>query len=196
MLLSIYNLKLLICIIMSAIVIKVIDNAIDYNDGYVDEGRLISERGILPYIVILISIACILNTSVTVSIIFSAYVIGMFEDLKRQLTFKLKGYQESIIILIIGILFLGIKEMGSSLSIILAIQFIDDFIDIKKDKLLGNKNYVLKFGKIEIFIFTLILILISIKLSLVKAVTSFVVFFVFQYLEKFVSWGNPNEYSD
>ncbi|AFS78532.1 putative membrane protein [Gottschalkia acidurici 9a] len=191
MFLNIYNLKLLVCISIISIIIKIIDNVVD-NEGYVDESKLLPEKGILPYVVIMMGVASMLNINITVSLIFSAYIVGMFENLNMTFLFSLKGYQESIIVAILGILFIGFNDMISSILVISSIQLIDDLIDMDKDRITQNKNYALKYGIVEVSIATIILFLIALFMSPNKTIISFLVFGVFQFIENFIIWRSLN----
>jgi len=194
LLLNLYNIKMLISIFLTALVIKSIDYYIDSDiDGF---AKILDNigKGILPYCLIVFAFACTINKETSISLLISAYCIGMFDDLNRELSFKSKGYQEGAIVSIAGIYFLGLNEMLSSMLIIGIIQLLDDIIDLDKDKYYSLKNYVLKFGIVEIILVILIMAIIAIELALTKLLLSILVFIALQYLEFRISGRKIDEY--
>ncbi|MTI48125.1 hypothetical protein [Sporosalibacterium faouarense] len=185
MLLGLFDIKYIIAVLLTGVVIKLMDDYIDLDQE--GDSFLVNNmnRGLLPYSLIILSMACSLDIKVTVSLISSAYMVGMFKDGNRKLSFKLKGYQESLIIAVIFSLLLGFHELLSSLVIISIIQLTDDIIDIRKDRYFNNKNFILEFGFIEVILLNLILILAALKLDFKKFIISIIVFFALQAIEFF-----------
>ncbi len=174
---------MILSIILSAIIIKLLDDYLDNDNSFLTPIINKMGKGILPYSLIFFSFSCLLNAQITISLVVCAYVIGMLNDIHRKLSFKLKGYEEALVVLIFSILFLGFLEIITSLLIILLVQLIDDIIDIKKDRFYNNNNLAIKFGKVEIITTSMILILILIKLDFKKAFVCLLVFSLFQYIE-------------
>lgn len=181
--LILFNIRTFFSIFLAAIAIKLIDDSLD-KDGFLND--IISKNmgtGIVPYSILIFSFACILNNILPISLFLSSYIIGMFSDFNRKLTFKLKGYQESLIIGIIGIIIFGYGIMLVSFLIILVIQILDDLIDYKTDKKKCKYNLACKYGRIEVLVIALILILVIIVLNPLILCYCIIIFFIFQFLE-------------
>lgn len=105
--------------------------------------------GTMFYAILMLIIAAGLNSLISMPLFLSSYIIGMFNDLKQVFPSKLSGWQESVIILIIGIILFKWQYMLFSLLFIMAVQLIDDCIDYKADTMAGHRNFAHKFGVIE-----------------------------------------------
>lgn len=186
MFLDLYNIKYIISIIITALVIKILDDYIDLDQTGFSSIVSNMKEGILPYTLIFFSLACLMNREITVSLFVSAYIIGMLKDFRRSLSFKLKGYHESFIIIIVFGCLIGFFEMLSSIIVILAIQFLDDIIDIRKDRYFNNKNIAIRIGIVEGLLGSLILVLISFRLDYFKTLVCIVVFSIFEILDYFM----------
>ncbi len=90
-----------------------------------------------------------INAPVGLSLFFGSYIIGMYNDFGALFPSRLKGWQESLIVLAIGSGLWGVKMMLFSLFIVLAVQLLDDFIDQREDRLAGQRNMAGKFGGYE-----------------------------------------------
>jgi hypothetical protein len=170
-------------IFLTAFTIKLVDDFLDNDAGIFTTLINKMKSGILPYAIVIMSFAFIIEPKTSVSLFLSAYIIGMFNDLNRILTFGLKGYQETIVVGVLGLLLIGMSEMISSLIIIFILQLLDDLVDYRKDKIMGKYNLAIKFGKIEVEIFIIILLLIAVKISLIKLVYCLIIFLLFQIYE-------------
>lgn len=188
-----YDITVIIAASITAFIIKLLDDYIDLDQSGFSHIVDKMGKGILPYSLILFSLSCLINREVTISLLAAAYIIGMTKDLNRELSFKLKGYHESVIILVTFGLLLGIYEMGSSLIIIFIIQLLDDIIDLKKDKYYNNKNLAVNFGIVEVCLSSLIFFLISIKIDLKKTLICIIIFILFQAIE-FVIYRGEREW--
>lgn len=180
MLPEIFNLfKDAFAIFLTGVVIKLTD---DYLDQLIDMGSddlslsAKLKEAVLPYCLLIYSIALLLNYQITLALFLAAYLVGMFGDLNRPLSFGFKGYQECLLVLIISILFLGLRISLFAVLIMLIIQMIDDFIDLKEDKKRGSNNLVAMFGKIEISITLVIFLCFAIYLSVYYSAISLLVY--------------------
>lgn len=124
---------------------------------------------IMPYILLIFGLACFINKKTTLTLFFASYSIGMMGSLEAKMPTSLYGYQESIIIVILGIILFGITEMGSSVFIIACVHLLDDYIDYNKDKNY-KKNLVSILGKVEVVILSLIFMLSAIYIDPFKSV--------------------------
>lgn len=183
MLFGVFNVKIVGAVILTAITIKLVDDYLDNDKSILSTIIGNMGRGILPYSIMIFSISCLFNVETSVSLVASAYIIGMLSDFNRKLSFSFTGYQESILIFGTIVLFLGLHEVLSSLLIIFITQLIDDIIDIDKDRYYNNKNLVLQIGVVEVVLISLILILVTFKLNPIKLIICLIVFSLIELLE-------------
>lgn len=192
MLLNLYSFRLFSAIFITGVVIKIMDDYIDGGDNRCC--KLIQDmgNGVLPYTIILCCFAIVLDKDTSITLIVSAYVVGMFNDLKRPLSLGLNGYQEILATSLVCIMFLGTSEFVSSFIIIVLIQLIDDLIDYKRDSFYGSHNFVSKFGKIEVILLIIILFLLLVKVVAFKMLLSLVAFGLIQVIEHKRKWRGSN----
>jgi 1,4-dihydroxy-2-naphthoate octaprenyltransferase len=105
--------------------------------------------GTMVYALLLLALAASINTRISLSLYFASYIIGMFTDLGRILPSRLSGWQESVLVMIIGIILFDLRTMIFSLLFITAVQLIDDCIDIHSDRLCGQRNFACRLGVLE-----------------------------------------------
>lgn len=165
--------KKIISSILVGLVIKMLDDSIDQDTYYPGKGNFLIESfetSFFPYSILFVTIAAGIHTQYTVTLISSCYMVGMFHDLHMKLPTGLSGYGESMILFIINILLFSLKDITTSLMIILLIQCIDDFLDMKWDRKYGYKNYANKYGKVEVFIVSLIITVLLIMFDYSKMI--------------------------
>lgn len=154
-----------------------LDQAIDQKVSYFSLAASLKE-GILPYCILLFSISVGLNKDLSLALFFSSYIIGMFGDMNRPLSFGLNGYQESIIVFITSVLLIGWQLTTISLLLIIAIQIIDDYFDLQEDRVKGSNNLVFRFGKVESRIVTMAFIVTACYLNLYYSIIILTVYFI------------------
>ena len=93
----------------------------------------------------------------------------MASELKETLPSGLMAWQEGIILLILITYITSVQESLAAILIVITIQLIDDFLDLKKDKYIDNRNLVNKLGKFNASLITLALMIISLKYFLEKS---------------------------
>ncbi|KPU44842.1 hypothetical protein OXPF_13170 [Oxobacter pfennigii] len=135
-------------------------------DDFVDENKTVN----IPYIMCFLGISIFLYRE-NLGLFLSAYIIGMFHDRNITLIIGLKAYQEQIIVIILLVIIAGVKSSVFSLLIIFAIQLIDDLIDERYDASTGKKNWAAIFGRVEVSVALIILIIISLYIDRFKALT-------------------------
>jgi len=147
-------------VIFCAITIKLaddfLDQDIDTND-YNFAKRL--GNGSMLYGILSMVFAVSLNASVSITLFLGCYIIGMFHDLKHYFPSHLNGLQESILVLMIGIVFWGWQAMVFSLLFVFSIQLVDDYIDDYTDQLVGHRNWSHRLGRVECILLFLLSIL-------------------------------------
>lgn len=147
-------------VIFSAIAIKLADDFLDQDldsNDYNFAKKL--GNGSMLYSMLSMAFAVSINASVSITLFFGSYIIGMFQDLKHDFPSRLNGLQESIIVLMIGIVFWGWQTMIFSVLFIFSIQLLDDYIDDYTDRLSGHRNWSHRLGRVECFLLFLLSIL-------------------------------------
>jgi len=140
------------------------------------------EYGGLPYALFLFSLAFILDPITALSLFFASFAVGMVGNLTAIMPSGLYGYQESIIVALLGFIIFKI-EMLSSLLIITTIQLWDDLLDYENDKMRKN-NLAFLLGKVECLLLTIIFFLLTAYFDYTKAITSLIVMHIILYIIK------------
>lgn len=190
---TIFNIFKAFSILLIGVVIKILD---DYMDREIDAilgnklNPLLENSGVLPYTLLLFSIACILDVNTSVSLFLASYAVGMAGNLSATMPSSLYGYQESLAILILGPLVFGFKCFASSMSIIIVLQLLDDDLDYEKDRCLkSNWSYIL--GRVESRLLALIFFLASIYMDVFKTLVAVSSYFIITFfLEKLNGSGD------
>lgn len=155
-------LSIVIAVICCSAAVKLADDYLD-REYDVIAGKAnwteVLEQGTMLYAMFLLALAAGINTSLSLSLFLSCYIVGMFSSMRDKFPSRLSGFQESLIALTIGIFLFGLHTMLFSLSFILAIQLFDDYIDEQSDHLVGQRNFANRFGEIECLIASLIFII-------------------------------------
>lgn len=159
----------------------------DYSDQNIDiltrEPNLYiaMELGGLPYALLLLSLAFILDPFTSLGLFLASFALGMVGSMNAKMPTGLYGYQESVITVLLGFFFLEKINMVSSTFIIAAIQLWDDFLDYETDKI-NKKNWAFQLGKIECLLLAIIFFLLSFYLDYIKAITSIISMHVIVYI--------------
>lgn len=147
-------------VIFCAAGIKLAD---DFLDQEIDQTKsnlaTMLGKGSMLYAMLSMALAASLNAPVSISLFLSSYIIGMFHDLKHDFPSHLTGFQESILVLLFGVFFLGWQLMLFSFFFIASIQLLDDYIDDFEDRLAGHRNWSHRLGRIECFLLFLLTLL-------------------------------------
>ncbi|WP_027340260.1 hypothetical protein [Halonatronum saccharophilum] len=161
-------------IFLTGLVIKLMD---DYLDQEIDRlnGRktlvLRLERGILPYVLILMTFSSLIDPYLTVSLFWASYIIGMGMDMDgNKLPTGLKAYQEVIVMLGLGFIALDKEEFIFSLAIMLFIQLLDDYIDYYLEEFINRDNFINYLGKGGTVLLSFLSLVISLGISWERSV--------------------------
>lgn len=158
------------------LVIKIMD---DYTDQDIDilanEPNIFVILGLggLPYVLLLLSLAFILDPPSSLSLFMASYAIGMAGSLSVKMPSGLYGFQESILVILLSFFFLESTNIISSILIITSIQLWDDYLDYEKDKF-NKKNWAFVLGKVECFLLGIIFFLLSFYLDYMKAISAII----------------------
>ncbi len=155
-------LSIVIAVVCCSAAVKLADDYLD-REYDVIAGKAnwteVLEQGTMLYAMFLLALAAGINTSLSLSLFLSCYIVGMFSSMRDKFPSRLSGFQESLIALTIGLFLFSLRTMLFSLSFILAIQLFDDYIDAQSDHLVGQRNFANRFGEIECLIASLIFII-------------------------------------
>lgn len=169
--------KQILCILFIGIVIKLMDDYIDQDiDKLAGQYNLfnLTHIRIMPYILLIFAIACSFDLNTSITLFFASYSLGMMQSIDTKMFTSLYSYQESILVIILGIFLFGFHDMLSSLFIIAFIHLIDDYLDCDKDKNY-KKNWVFILGKVEVIVLSIIFLLSALYLNIYKSVLVIIV---------------------
>lgn len=165
MLLEIFSCsKIFFAVIFCAAAVKIADDFLDVEIDKCSGRHNWSEtigNGAMIYAMLFLGIAVCLNVSVSLSLFFCSYIVGMFQDLDRRFSINMYGWQECLVVFVFGSIFIGMKIMIFSLFFLLSVQLFDDCIDAKVDYYVGNRNLAHKLGKAEAYLLSMLTLLIS-----------------------------------
>ncbi|NLN19467.1 MAG: hypothetical protein GX162_09370 [Firmicutes bacterium] len=106
----------------------------------------------LPYALVGLSVGSLLSPKLTAALFLSAYAIGMTSELTRALPSRLRGYQESLLAIVIGAIGAGPMVMAWALMTMFTIQALDDLIDLRVDSHIDGRNWCHLFGVGEVIL--------------------------------------------
>jgi len=104
--------------------------------------------GAMVYAVLLLSLAACLNSRVSLPLFFASYIIGMFNDMGTTLPSQLTGWQESLLVTTLGVIFFDFHIVLFALLFVASVQFFDDYLDMRSDRLCGQRNLACRFGPV------------------------------------------------
>lgn len=120
--------------------------AIKIMDDYLDreENSLARKLDVaaLPYSLLLTVAAAGLAPYYSLPLFLASYSCGMTADYREKLPTGLAGWQESLLALVLSLCFFGWRTTASAAVVILFIQLLDDFRDLRKDRLVSRSNLV------------------------------------------------------
>ncbi|HHV19621.1 MAG TPA: hypothetical protein GXZ27_12410 [Thermoanaerobacterales bacterium] len=180
-----YIIKKILSVFFTGMVIKIMDDYLDQDIDFLQKDQnlfTVIEYGGLPYALILLSLAFVFDPVTSLSLFLGSFALGMAGDLTVKMPSGLYGYQESIIVTALGLLFLKIN-MASSIFIMISIQLWDDYKDSDKD-MINSKNWAFLLGKVECVLLTVIFFLLTFYLDYVKAISSIISMKVIEYIIK------------
>ncbi|MGM0502590.1 MAG: hypothetical protein ACQERJ_08655 [Bacillota bacterium] len=138
-----------LAVLCTGLVIKLMDDYLDQeldqlNNNYTLAAKY--ERRIVPYTLLLFSLAVLCDYKLAIALFWSSYIVGMGNN-KSKATRGLKSYQEIIVLLALGLMLLEAQQFLFSLLIILFIHTIDDYIDYYREKHISSDNYINYLGQ-------------------------------------------------
>lgn len=156
--------KVFMSVIFCAAAVKIAD---DFLDAEIDKRAGRSNwaeaigRGAMIYSMLFLGLAACLNLSISLSLFFGSYSVGMLQDLNHRFPTALSGWQECLVVFTFGAILLGLKIMVFSLFFLLAVQLFDDCIDAQEDKNAGLRNLAHRLGLVEAYLLAILTLLLS-----------------------------------
>ncbi|MBP2642240.1 MAG: hypothetical protein H6Q67_127 [Firmicutes bacterium] len=120
--------------------------------------------GAIIYAILFLALAACIQTPLSSSLFLSSYAVGMFSDFDTKMPSGLKGWQETIVIIMAAVFLCGWQMTAFSLLITLAVQCLDDCIDMKTD-VIGRRNLACRLGIVECVLIILLSLLAAYRLS-------------------------------
>jgi 1,4-dihydroxy-2-naphthoate octaprenyltransferase len=151
-----------LAVAICALAVKLTDDALDKETDLAAGRRNLAARlgpGTMVYAALCLAVAASINAPVTLSLFFASYIVGMFNDLRQAFPSRLRGWQESALVTLLGVILFGWHLMLFSLLFILAVQLTDDCIDMHSDRLCGQRNFACRLGWLECWLAGLIALL-------------------------------------
>ncbi len=157
-----------LAVVLCAAAVKLFDDWLDQDrDQAANKANWVTVLGpgTTIYAALLLAIAAALHASVSLSLFFASYGIGMFHDFGRLLPSRLRGWQESVLVWGLGSVIFGWQIMLFSMLFIAGVQLFDDCLDLAADRRSGQRNLAGRFGLIECLLAGLLFMLSACWLS-------------------------------
>lgn len=144
-----------LAVTLTGFCVKLLDDHLD-REMDVREGKgsfaVIFGGGLLPYSVLALAIASLLNARLASSLVLSCWAIGMLHERHRRFGLGLPGYAESLMVVVIGGILSGFSEMFSSIVATFCIQIVDDIIDYTCEPFVESRNLIRRLGRHEAYL--------------------------------------------
>lgn len=141
-----------LAVMLCAAAVKLLDDWLDReSDLAAHQGNWAAALGpgAIVYAALLLALATALNTAVSLALFFACYSIGMLNDLGCLMPSRLRGWQESLVVLAFGAVLCGWRLMLFALLFIGAVQLLDDCLDLAADRAAGLRNLACRLGQAE-----------------------------------------------
>ncbi|NLN17447.1 MAG: hypothetical protein GX182_09070 [Firmicutes bacterium] len=135
-----------LCILLVGLAIKLMDDCLDEP---MQDLADCCQQGAIAYALLALATAAAIASDTACSLFFAAYILGMAGDATRPLASRLRGWEESLLVLGIGLASVGWRPLLAATSTLAAVQLYDDFADVAVDARLGRVNLVRKWGYTE-----------------------------------------------
>lgn len=156
--------KIMIAVIFCSAAVKLaddyLDKDLDINTGRNNWADFIG-NGTMVYAMMLLVLAAGMNAAVSMPLFLASYIVGMFNDMKSIFPSHLNGFQESLLVMLLGIIFFGWNLMCFAVFFILALQLFDDCLDVHIDSITGQRNFAHRFGVTECVVLGIMSLLLA-----------------------------------
>lgn len=178
----------MLCILLTGMSIKLMDDWLDYEyDECIGKFTLARKLGkaTLPYTLLILVIASVLHAQLALGLFLGSYAAGMAFQFRDRMPTGLPGYVEAGIAVVIGGFLIGIPLIGFSVLMMICVQFLDDILDLQKDRNSGQRNLAAKFGMVEA---TLLFLTLFVACILLNAVYTSIVMIVLPLITVVMEW--------
>lgn len=151
-------------ILGTGLVVKTMDDLLDEKDISTIPYLRRLGPGVMAYTMAIFSLAFALNFKLAFGLFWASYSVGMLHSPEQNLPTHLKAGIETILGLALILIIVGIFRGFWSLFIIGAVHLADDLLDYEHDRKVKAANVALLLGPVECFLFSLILLYISLSL--------------------------------
>lgn len=153
-----------LAVLLTGCVVKLMDDYLDQEIDIVRGKYSFAHHlgiGTIAYTLILFAISVSLNWQVSVALLFAAYMTGMIYDFKTKYMLGLSGLQEISIVFLLSCLLVGMEHTFTAIFILLFIQVVDDWFDMRNDTITGQRNSMQILGLMEAWICGIIVLLLA-----------------------------------
>lgn len=157
----------LLSMILIGLVIKWLDDSLDSEFDICRGERTLAARlgrSLLPYALCVAVFALSLDAKLASALFLSSYALGMVTNWTERLPTRLPPYVESVIAVLFGVLLAGPGLELWALLFIAWVDWLDDLVDFRKDRVTGNRNLAHKIGFVETTLLILLALLGSVWL--------------------------------
>jgi 1,4-dihydroxy-2-naphthoate octaprenyltransferase len=155
-------------ILLTGLAIKLMDDFLDMEYDQCLGKRTLAirlGRAALPYSLLLLAAGCGLALNDSLSLFLGSYAVGMTQDWAEKMPTRLPGYVEMAGAFGISLLCVGAVSAFWGVTMMAAVQLLDDLLDVQKDSRTGQRNMVLRIGVVETTLLLLIFFLFSVLLN-------------------------------
>jgi len=183
-------------VFLTGFVIKMLD---DYTDEEFDKLvgspniTVVLGTGIISYAILFFSLACVLNVEISVSLFLASFSLGMTGNLFVKMPSGLKGYQESLLTTVLGIILFK-RQMVAALLLMSSVHLLDDYFDYDNEAF-SKKNWAFVLGKVECFLVAAIFFLMSLLIDHLMALSVVISAPSIVYIIKLLSLKITNDFN-
>jgi len=143
--------RVTLAVVCTAFAVKLVDDFLDLEQDRISRRAnwtMLLGRATVVYGLLCLAIGASIHP-ISLPLFFASYIVGMFNDLSQLFPSRLAGWQESLLVFIMGYLLWGWRLMFISLFFVVSIQLLDDCYDTASDQLAGHRNLAHRFGSHE-----------------------------------------------
>ncbi len=144
---------------------------------------------VAPYIVLALAAAAGLAPAATVSLVLSAYAVGMLTSPLQGLPSGFPSWAESLAAVALGAVLLGPAEVLGSMLLLGSAQVLDDAFDLERDRTADRANVAAALGKAPAYALGAALWAAAALVSPAKALAGLVPILIFAALPATAGWA-------
>jgi hypothetical protein len=174
-------------VFLVGLAIKLLDDLLDEPESLAAPGR--PAGWVSPYIVLAFAGAAGFAPATAVSLVLSAYALGMLTSPSLGLPSGLPSWAESLGCVAVGVLLLGPREILGSLLLLAGVQILDDAFDLERDLTADRANIAAALGQGPAYVLGAALWVAAAIVSPVKALAGLVPILAFAALPAAAGWA-------